>query len=279
MEIDNTNILPVTWNYHVYEGKLPSENIRNFLNLLSLKKNIEFFTPTPFEISNLQEGIHKSYEIIAVSVIGEVNFLKSVVKESFNDIKVYLETYVKSLEAIDEKMYELSKIKFDLQEFIFMNNINDPILLDLDPCVVIHSTTGIKKMEVQWDQCDLSDNAKNQIQNHIYIRYFFVDHLYKLISLHLDKLILNEGQKKSFSNASDSIKEMQLLEVWIALSEMGFCNHLNDKLENTKCRKEFFRIFGMDDKSFNTRNNSIKSRKTPKALFLNALSEKIESYQ
>jgi len=270
----------IYWNYSIDANVTPSNNIKRLLNVISFK-SLEFISYDSLEGKG---GPIDTYLVSEVSMTGPVNYVKSCLRESIDDLKKYLDLFVNSDESIETKLYELSMSALHIKEFFLQNTLHDPVLLDVNFTFNLNSNhpetiNNTKPIPVRWDQCVFSDKAKMQIHKHQHLRHVYINLLDNYISLWIEKVSLAKVIEKQKNESFNTEKEIQLLEVWIGLKESGFIDFLNgDTNKLSEHRKHFFELFALTDRSFNLRNREIKKRKKPTGRFLLELANLLEEY-
>lgn len=251
---------PIVWIYQINKSIAPSENVARFIKLLSTKDKIRFISNTPFKKSSLEDGINKKYNVIGVSVIGNVNYVNEKVKESFGNLQRYLDRYVNSDESIDNKIYEMSAIKIRVKEFLFRNDLQDPVFFEIDSVFDLFTSKWDKKIVVRWEQCDLIPAVHQDLLDHIHLRKKYAELLYSLCTLYLDKLTLIETRKRLSDFPEDKEMERKILQVWVGMDLCGLLKKMNMD-QRTLHRKEFFRLFDLNDRDFSHDSTNLKKIK------------------
>ena len=254
---------PIVWIYQINKSIAPSENVARFIKLLSTKDKIRFISDTPFKKSSLEDGINKKYNVIGVSVIGNVNYVNEKVKESFGNLQRYLDRYVNSDESFDNKIYELSAIKIRVKEFLFRNDLQDPVFLEIDSVFDLFTSKWDKKIVVRWEQCNLNPSVHQELLDHIHLRKKYAELLYSLCTLYLDKLTLIETRKRISDFPEYPEMERKITQVWLAMDLCGFMDNLNAD-EKAFHRKEFLKLFNLNDDNYNDISSNLRKIKNPK---------------
>jgi hypothetical protein len=257
----------------------PSVNILNLLDSFSLKGNIKLFTNKSLKSNSSDQVLYKQYPVSSVSVNGTISYVKSKLNGSFKLFQKSLEEYFDSGESLTNKIYQLSKARISIQEFLLFNNSNDPVLINMSSNVQLCNTHGDKYIKVRWEQCKLSPAVVQEIRDHIYLRNTYVGLLNDLCSLYIEKLNVLVLEKNKADFKMDLNKENQLLQVWVGLNLTGFIDHL-DVDQKSLHRKTFFEMFKLLDRNYNDKNKVLKKTKEPKKTsLLTEMIEKIRNYK
>ena len=173
------------------------------------------------------------------------------------------------------KIRELQTAIIIINEFISTTNIHDPTLIEHSYGVDLINYKYDKPIEVMIDQCELSAEAIMDWDGHRNIRHYYLRTLVDMLTVEIEKLRLlpeiNEDLKVN------KTKELQLLEVWVALKEIGFLDNFTDS-QQTDIRKEFFKVFNLQDYDYKNRNKELKRNKKSRAGFLKELVRIMENY-
>jgi hypothetical protein len=268
MKKQNTKKGPVQWSFKYKETSSFDENIRELCTHLDIR-NISF---TSFETN--KEG---KYIIKSVSWTGSFSYIKSKLKDSFLYINTSLQEFSNSEESLETIIITLKKALLIIEEHLLTSNPFDKISLDMSNTIALKFYNGKEvKGGVHINECDtLSKEIVDEIYQHLDIRTRHLNRLMKQIQIELLKLELNPLMKKIKREEENNVKEMQLLEVWLGLKQMGFLDHL-DKTEHNLNRKVFFELFGLTDRNYKTRHRDIKNRTAYKALFLREMIKKMQ---
>ncbi len=265
----------ITWNYYVDKDATPSSNVIRLLNTLSFK-SLEFITEDSFTRDS--DLYHLPYIVNSVSMIGDVPHVKMRLHESIEALKTELEIYINSEESFDDKVYELSIAKLYIKEFFLKNSLHDPVLLDINFTFNLINFNLKDIITVRYDECQISTKASKEIHAHQHLRHSYIKHLEAFIDVFKEKLHLSVLNNKREKVPANTEREFELLEVWIALKESGFMDHLKDKNAISEHRKEFFELFQLTDINYSSKNRVIKERKPSSARFLPELVTLLNKY-
>ena len=179
------------------------------------------------------------------------------------EVLEYLNNYANSLESIDTKIQVLSQTEILLTEKLFYWDLEFPDLYD-GPLKfdLIDLDNNLKVVTIH--ELVIPDVIKNEIRQHHNVRLAFFQLLIKHISLLIKKVYYHNINYSIDDNTN--FKSIDLLEVWIGLKEMGLLKGTENN--ETKIRKDFFKLFGLPEIQFNDKHNQIKKRQQPKFIFL-----------
>lgn len=235
----------------------PSKAIAKLIEVLDLQ-NLQLMTFRKFE--NLEPP---PYIVDAVTMTGKPDYVKSRLKEMRAEVLEYLNNYANSLESIDTKIQVLSQTEILLTEKLFFWDLEFPELYD-GPLKsdLIDLDNNLKVVTIH--ELVVPDVIKNEIKQHHNVRLAFFQLLIKHISLLIKKVYYHNINYSIDDNTN--FKSIDLLEVWIGLKEMGLLK--GNENNETKIRKDFFKLFGLPEIQFNDKHNQIKKRQQPKFIFL-----------
>lgn len=266
----------ISWQYQFNPEKSLSLNISNLTNKLNYD-NIEFFTEDTFNPEDIGSFTFKKFLINKITILGDVPYLKWNLKSALDDIIKHLEFFVNSDESYETKLYELQKSKLIITEFLIHADIYKPSLLQTNFIFVLHNIKQMNHIDIRWDQCMLTDEVYVEWQQHQEVRHAYTNLLYNHLDLEIEKLKLQSLGINSKEESMNTKKELQLLEVWIALNESNFISHVPDSKKYLH-RKSFFELFNLTDRNYDDRNKQFKKKKNPRAEFLKQLVDVIENY-
>ena len=174
----------------------------------------------------------------------------------------YFTEYANGDESEPNKIYELSKCKYLIKEYLYTTNYKDPYLFDPNLFYRVHFKDG-EYAELHASQF-LVDDVLPEINDHYTVRNNFCNILYQFIDLQLETVKMMEIGKGLLEFPENDEKEKELLEVWLALKMAGFLNHLDKENDIANHRKEFFQSFNLKDRHYNDRHNNFKKKKYKK---------------
>ena len=235
----------------------PNKAIAKLIEVLDLQ-NLQFMTS-----QKLNDLGNPPYAVDAVTMTGEPNYVKLGLKKMRDTIINYFNDYVNSEESIDTKILMLSEVEILLSEKLFYWDIRFPELYDGPLKFDLIDLDNNLKVVV-FTELVVSDAIKKEIVEHHNVRIAFFELLIKQISLLIKKAYYHNINYSIDDNAN--FKSIDLLEVWIGLKEMGLLE--GNKKNETKIRKDFFKLFGLPEIQYNDKHNQIKTRQQPKFIFL-----------
>ena len=268
-ENNNEKILPITWNFKIKEGQNLIEKIKSLIRLSGID-HLEFFTN---ETLNKPKG--HVYEIDSLTMIGEPEYINQMLYKTFNEIKIWLTEYVNSEENYKTKILELKYSAYEIEEFIILNTENACFLPQLPNTFTLRTNNKTEKQNERSDinvtlhELRLKQSHYETISRHIQIRSMYLEILHKFINVKIEKLELDFIEKpKNFPGAINE-NEIKLLEVWIALKNLGFFDNLtSNHIELSKLRSSFFSIFNLQDWNYKKNYDKLYRTKNIKATFL-----------
>jgi hypothetical protein len=269
MEENKTKYRTGEWKFNYYHKSSFDKNVRLLCKHLSVK-NIQFIS---FK-TNEENG---KYIVNSASWTGSFSYIKPILKKTFIKFSTALEVFTESDESIETKILTLKKALLIIDHYLLANDPFDIISLDMSNTIDLKFYDGKEvKGGVHINECDtLSKEIVDEIYQHLDIRTRHLKRLIKEIKIELLKLELNPLLEKIKKEEGNDEKEIQLIEVWLGLKQMGFLDHL-DKTEHTKHRKAFFELFGLTDRNYKTRHRDIKNRTAYKALFLREMIKELQ---
>lgn len=252
-----------------------SKNIEKLTELLSYNK-ITLFTEQDFNPEDSSTFYHPNkFYIYSISILGNVQVVKQRLIETNNYLKEKIEQFIESESHSANKISELRTAIIIINKFISTTNIHDHTLIEHSFGVDLINYKYDKPIEIVFDQCELSPNAIMDWQDHLYVRHYYMRTLVDILTVEIEKLrLLPEINEELKVNKT---KELKLLEVWVALKEAGFFSGLSTSQQTDK-RKEFFKIFNLQDTDYNNRNKELKRNKKSRAEFLKELVKIMENY-
>jgi hypothetical protein len=270
----------IYWSYKTDAEVSLSTNIKRLTQLLSFR-NLEFITTDVFN-SDDANNLEKQYNISSIQMVGNAKYVKDYLSSSTDELICLLETLVQGEESIETKIYELLKARLIIKEFFLNFNYRLPGMLDSKFVYNLHNFQLYPDQQfipIRFVQCIFSKEAREELQNHQEVRHGYMEMLDSHLAIELDMLYLLPIEQKINDEKPNKIKEKQLLEVWVALKESGFINHLETNNEITAQRKAFFELFNLTDRDYDDRNKQLKIKKKDRASFLEKLKELIKDYQ
>lgn len=246
------------WKFMYDPKKLLLENILNYISKASLSTLVLF---TDDKIKNKN---NTRYKIKGVSMSGQSNSLIEPLKNSRLLICKYLKLYVKGDDIFEEKMMLLDEILYEIEKFLVDHSPTGYYLPDLLHKVKLFSESENEVTEVDLSKVLLSDDHMNEIRNHLNIRAANFIILRRFVNLQKTSLEFDHKYKPHRGLKEDKIKLKQIYEVWFALKELGFMNHVKDRtVEMVALRAEFFKVFGLKEKNFQAIAQEMLRKKKP----------------
>ena len=268
-ENNNEKILPITWNFNIKEGQNLIEKIK-FLIRLSGIDHLEFFTN---ETLNKPKG--HVYEIDFLTMIGDPEYINQMLSIAFDEIKKWLTEYVNSEENYITKILDLKNSAYEIQEFLILNTENASFLPQLPNTFTLRTNNKTEKqseqstIDVTLHELELKQLHNEAISQHIQIRSMYFKILHKYFNLKIEILELDFIEKPKDYSFPINENEIKLLEVWIALKNLGFFDNLTtNHMELSKLRSSFFSIFNLQDWNYKQNYDKLYRTKNIKANFL-----------
>jgi len=269
-ELNNKEkILPITWNFKINKDNSLIDNI-HFLIRLSGIDHLEFYTN---ETLNKPKG--HVFEIDSLTMIGEPEYINQMLSLAFDEIKKWLTEYVNSEENYKTKILDLKKSAYEIQEFLIFNTENACFLPQLPNTFTLRTNNKIEKQNERSDinvtihELRLKQSHYEAISRHIQIRSMYFEILHKFFNLKIENLELDFIEKPKDYSVPINENEIKLLEVWIALKNLGFFDNLkSNHIELSKLRSSFFSIFNLRDWNYKQNYDKLYRTKNIKANFL-----------
>jgi hypothetical protein len=252
-------------NYVIASDSNPIEITKELLDLLEpsyveMKLNYE-----------INEGVNPPYIPEFVSISGKADYINDVLKTIRNKLFDYLEGYAFSEESLDNKLISLSKLDILMSEKALDWDLRFPDLYRGAFSVEVVDIKGNYRQVLATDIM-YHQKIKDEIDAHHKSRIFFLELVIKYTRLLIDRINL-PVLKSETENVYN--KSLDLLEVWLGLKATGFLKGLNSSQIAQK-RKDFFKLFNLDDINYNDKHNQIKQRQVPKFLFTMKLLETLK---
>ena len=270
----------IYWPYAISEDISFSDNIRRLIQTLSFK-NLEFITTDIFDSSDVR-NIERYFNITSVQMIGDSKYLKDCLSNTTKELISLLEILMKGEESLETKIYEIQKARCFIKEFFLSFNYRMPGMIDSKFVYNLHNfQLPLEKncISIRYIQGIFSNEAKTELQYHQEVRHGYMEMLDSHLAIELDKLFLLPLEQKIICEKPNMEKELQLLEVWVALKESDFINHLKSKTDISHQRKAFFELINLTDRNYEDRNKQLKIKKNPRAPFLESLTRIIKNYK
>jgi hypothetical protein len=275
---DQKDLDPVRLNFEPDIENNPSEELERLFIDISLDK-MEFIS------NNAKPKTYRTdraINISSVSINGQVSYVQSFLLELLPSFTKFLDVYTNGDERHVTKVYELSTCKYKLQQFAYNSRVVLNGIGYSDNNYTVHFNNG-KYDTLAYSQLILSSKALAQIKQHLAVRLEFIELIDQYIELLFDKLKYLEAKKEinSPNPLTKKGKELQLLEVWLALKVNGFLDHLKAddiKLKEADLRDRFFGIFNLACKKYNDDHKEMKRKNGSHGTFLLELSKTMENY-
>ncbi len=268
--IDRPSLDSTIFSFQYNDKNGPSENIENLFIPLKTAK-MELFTKETLSEKNPL----KKYKICEVSINGSVMYIFNNLEQIRASLFKEIDDYVISDESLETKMYELTKCKYIIQEYLYTIAWADPIFVNPNHQFVLHFIKDTERaLTVFGYLVQYLPSALAEIEHHYKLRSEILGLLYNFFELKIEHLKMLDLSSINKQTIEDEITEKNLLEVWLGLSEKGFLEHLSD-VEVSKARGLFFRIFNYTDRDYKNRRDIYK-RKKIKGEYLRELAKVVE---
>lgn len=233
------------------------DNTKLLLKKASLSA-LEFFT---------RQSISKKpghvYSLSGLSMVGTPSYVNERLKPLCKQFWIYIDQFVNGDDSYEEKMCQLEEVKYLIQEFRIENKVNSSFLIDAPELFLLHSKYK-KYIEVNLNQIKLKAEHLAEINEHLTIRDKHFHMLLERIALLQHRLKIQQSRMHIESSENDEAKSLQLLEVWIALEEVGFLDHVSPSERGVlipELRRQFFGIFQQSDINYKKLRSRLMERK------------------
>ena len=233
------------------------QNTRLLLKRTSLSA-LEFFTA-----ESKSEIPGHAYSLTGLSILGKPSYVNARLKPICKQFLGYLDQFAYGDDSYEEKICQLEEVKYLIQEFRIDNQAVSSYLIDIPEIFLLH-TKDNSTIEVTLNQLELKSEHLTEINDHLTIRdkHFLI--LRERITLIQQRLEIKKLRKQIDVSGVDESKALQLLEVWIALQEVGFLDYvsLSEKgLVIPELRRQFFGIFQQSDINYKKLRSRLMERK------------------
>jgi len=247
----------ITLTFNINPDLSLVDNTRLLLKRASLSA-LEFFT---------KESISKKpgfvYSISDLSILGTPSYVNARLKPLCKQFWIYIDQFANGDDSYEEKMCQLEEVKYLIQEFRIENEANSSFLIDAPELFLLHAKYK-KTIEVTLNQIKLKAEHLAEINEHLTIRDKHFIMLLERIALLQHRLEIQQFRMHIESSGKDEAKTLQLLEVWIALEEVGFLDHVPSKDRGVvipELRRQFFGIFQQSEINYKKLRSRLMERK------------------
>ena len=269
---------PITLTFNINPELSLVDNAKLLLKRTSLSA-LEFFTD---ELKS-EIPVH-AYSLTGLSILGKPSYVNARLKPICKQFLGYLDQFANGDDSYEEKLCQLEEVKYLIKEFRIENEANSSYFMDIPEFFLLH-TKDETTIEVTLNQIELKADYLIEINEHLTIRdkHFFM--LLQRIALLQHRLEIQQSRMHIESSGNDEAKTLQLLEVWIALEEVGFLDYVSPSEKGVlvpELRHRFFGIFQQSDINYKKLRSRLMERKNsspdilPKMVeaFKNALRKK-----
>ena len=258
----------IRWTYVIKNHLSPLENVKKLLAVAGLIA-LEFETSESFN----QKAMHK-FSISGVSMLGRPEYINGKLMKTCNKLRAFMLAFTKSDETVEEVLWQIDETQYVINKHLIENHELGYFLLKLPNRFQLHSLSDRSSKEVTLHEIILTENIIEQINQHLSVRANNFKILNDYISLLRSRVVLDAGYKPSLNPLKDTDKEVQLLEIWISLQQLGFLSHATAKSsEMAKLRAHFFEIFQVKNSNYKQLRQHLLERKNPEPKFLPKLIE------
>ena len=248
---------PITLTFTYNPDLSVVDNTKLLLKRTSLSA-LEFFT---------KESISKKpghvYSLSGLSILGKPSYvntrLKIVCKEFWEDMN----QFAKGDDSFEEKMCQLEEVRYLINEFRIENEANSTYIMDVPEVFLLH-TKKQTTTEVTLNEIKLEAEHLLEINEHLTIRDKHFLMLSERIALLQHRLEIQQFRMNIENSGNDEAKSLQLLEVWIALEQVGFLDYIPSKDKGVaipELRRRFFGIFQQSDMNYKKLRSRLMERK------------------
>lgn len=244
------------WSFKLDNEKCPSENVKALLAQLSIDK-LKLFTT-----ESLHQDVGHQFTVEDLSLSGTAVYVDLRLKEIHKAFKKMLDKYLHSDESIANKRYEFL-LSINYIGAAVMTNYENEEMVEKNNQIKLFEINTLNSKIVTLNEIELNPTIIAKWNEHLFVRNKYLALMENYLEIVYQRIQIEEYQQALLSEkGGQSKKEMQLLEVWIALEIKGFLDHVPDDLAMSKKRKEFFSIFNLTDRNYNDKHNEIKRKKT-----------------
>ena len=248
---------PITLTFNLNPGMSLVENTRLLLKRISLSA-LEFFTAE----SNSEIPGH-TYSLTGLSILGKPSYVNAGLKVICKQFLGYLDEFANGDDSYEEKICQLEEVKYLIQVFRIENEDYSSFFMDIPEFFLLH-TKDETIIEVTLNQIELKAEHLIEINEHLTIRekHFLI--LRERITLIQQRLEIKKLRKQIGVSGVDESKALQLLEVWVALQEVGFLDYVSPSekgLVIPELRRQFFGIFQQSDINYKKLRSRLMERK------------------
>ena len=262
------NDLPITWTYEIKDHLSPLENVKKLLAAAGLSA-LEFETSQSLQL----KGIHQ-YSISGVSMLGRPEYINGQLRETCNKLRAFMLAFTKSDETVEEVLWQIDEIQYEINKYLLENHEFGYFLLKSPNSFRLNSLSDRGFKEVTLHEIILPKKAVEQINQHLSVRANNFRILNDYISLLRSRVAIDAGYQPSLNPVKDDDKEMQLLEIWISLQQLGFLSHVPARSsEMAKLRALFFNIFQLKVSNYKRLREHLLKRKNPNPQLLPKLKD------
>lgn len=262
--------------FKIQKNQSPAENFESLFGVLS-KHRMKLNTTDPFPKNfNLGQSSEK-FNVTGVTIMGDAFTITNNLNSIRPAITKFISEYIESDESIHNKFYDIYRCQYLIRDFLYTITVSEPNYYDPNKFYELRFNDQ-KTLKVGTNNLQFSTKAIEEITQHYNSRGNFLHNILQFLEVKLAQLNMYEYDKEiKLIPVTDKIKEMQLLEVWVALREKNFLKHLNDQ-EMTVQRRDFFKCFNLKDRNFNSNHNNLKKNKTNKGEFLEELARVLKKW-
>lgn len=233
------------------------DNTKVLLKRTSLSA-LEFFTS---ESESKKPG--HVYSLSGLSMVGTPAYVNARLKPLCNQFWVYMDQFANGDDSYEEKICQLEEVKYLIQKFRTENEANSSYFMDIPEFFLLH-TKDETTIDVTLNQIELKAEHLIEINEHLTIREKHFLMLLQRIVLLQHRLEIQQLRMHVESSGNDEAKSLQLLEVWIALEEVGFLDHVSPSEKGVvipELRRQFFGIFQKSDINYKKLRSRLMERK------------------
>lgn len=249
-----------------------TEKIKSIAKKIHLDA-LEFFTDEP-----LSNEIGHCYTISKLSIVGTPSYINGRLKELCLQFKNDLINYSKEQYSYEEKMLQYDEIQYTINNFIYENKYYSHFFEGQHNCFVLHIQNK-KRIEVTLNQISMKSDHLREINDHLDVRMKHFHLLDNFVSLLKRQLTINVSRSEIDNPMGDEKNALALLEIWIALKNLGFLNFIKPEDEVTMIpmlRNKFFQIFQQSDINYRKLRSKLFERKNTGPHFLQTLKPAFE---
>jgi hypothetical protein len=247
----------ITLTFNINPSLSLVDNTKLLLKRASLSA-LEFFTK-----QSISKKPGHVYALSGLSIVGTPSYVNERLKPLCKQFLMYIDQFANGDDSYEEKICQLEEVKYLIQEFRIENEANSSYFMDIPEFFLLH-TKDETTFEVTLNQIELKAEHLIEINEHLTVRDKHFIMLLQRIALLQHRLEIQQSRLRIESSGNDETKSLHILEVWIALEEVGFLDYVSSKEKGVvipELRRQFFGIFQQSDNNYKKLRSRLMERK------------------